>query len=110
MGNFHGRGAYPMRMLIDNDEYEYDTCDWCGWWGYFGPGVPAKYELRDVNRCGELFVLCLRCFKLDEPPWRPNNRDRCHEWVVKVCRGSRIAALSPPIQRLIAEMLAENKA
>ena len=109
MENFHGRGEYPMRMLIDNDEYEYDTCDWCGWWGgYAGPMVPARFMIVESDKNGKLLGLCLRCIKLDEPPWKPNNRDRCDMWLQQVFRQSRMAKLDQPTQRLIAEMLADN--
>ena len=105
MGNFHGRGSYPMRMLIDNDEYEYDTCDWCGWWGYAGPMVPAKYELTDCYRNGRNWVLCTRCYDLAEPPWRPNNRDRWHERLLQVFRTTK---LSTEVLRPFVEYFAEN--
>ena len=89
---------------FDNDAWY--SCDWCGWFGYFGPDVPDKYVLYDVDGCPG-YVLCLRCIDLEEPPWRPNNRDRWHEWLMKVFRTT---ALNTNTHRKIAEYLAANTA
>ena len=90
-----------------NDEWY--QCHWCGWWGYFGGAdVPDKYVLLDVDG-PSLCLLCMRCVWLDEPPWWPNNRDRCHEWLLQVFRTNRTAASVINTHREIAEYLADNE-
>ena len=39
-------------------------CTWCGWW-------------EEGDR-GRVPFRCRWCKGFDEPPWWPNNRDRCH--------------------------------
>ena len=105
------RMLYPKRgFRIGYGWYTYGNCEWCGFCGCHGPTVPEdnEYKLRDVNRCHKLYKMCHRCIKLDEPPWRPNNRDRCDMWLQQVFGQSRMAKLDQPTQRLIAEMLADN--
>ena len=34
--------------------------------------------LTDIDGVG---LLCDRCFDLEEPPWWPNNRQRCAMWL-----------------------------
>ena len=93
-------------LLLPKSEWYYDSyCDWCDWWGYFAPYVPDKYELIECYRRGRVCVLCSRCFKLAEPPWRPNNRDRWHERLVQVFRTTE---LNSDVQRTIAEYVAEK--
>ncbi len=93
-----------MRTLSHTAWYK---CTWCGWWGYFdSKEAPLKYKLLGhMDGIGEL---CDRRDQLKEPPWWPNNRDRCHEWLLKVFRKSRMAQLCTYTQRNIAEYLAEN--
>ena len=91
--------------FINDQRITYDTCDWCGWWGYAGPMVPARFMIVESGKNGKLLGFCLRCIKLDEPPWWPNNRDRCHEWLLQVFRTTE---LNTDVQRTIAEMLASN--
>ena len=51
----------------------------------------------------------MRCAWLDEPPWRPNNRDRIHQWLLIFFRPRELATRdSTNILRLIAEYLALN--
>ena len=64
-------------------------------------------RMRPSDKTGELKWYCTWCFDLDEPTLRPNNRDRCHEWLLQAFP-SRMAALHSPILRLIAEYLADN--
>ena len=83
---------------------EWFQCDWCQWWGYFSSEeMPEKYELLDIDGVG---YLCLRCFQADEPPWRPNNRDRCHGWMINLF-ANRLGGENGTT-RLIAEFLADN--
>ena len=94
-------------------------CDWCGWWGYteWKHGHPDRFKLEecvfaDIDRSP--LLLCQRCLDLlvndKEPPWRPNCRDRCHEWLQQVFRTNSKAARIVRIHRKIAQYLAENKA
>ena len=90
-----------MNIYFENDEWY--QCGWCGWWGYFSAEeVPLKYCLW-----GPL-PKCERCIDLAEPPWRPNNRDRCHEWLLKVSHKTRMAKLDTYTVRIIAEFIAKN--
>ena len=55
-------------------------------------------------------VSCMRCKDLEEPPWWPNNRDRCHEMLLRNLQPPAFAEVdSTSILRLIAEYLAENR-
>ena len=61
-------------------------CEWCGWWIYSYNGwveeedIDEKYDYVDVDGIG---LMCLRCFEEDEPPFHPNNRDRCANYLVQ---------------------------
>ena len=89
-------------------------CWWCHWEGVKEYNVFERDQadpyirMRWSNETGELRWYCTWCFDLDEPTLRPNNRDRCHEWLLQAFPRSRIADLHPPILRLIAEYLADN--
>ena len=95
----------------------WDSCDWCGWWGWLETDqhpVPPLYRLMEYEDGDEdepfaTFVLCQRCEGLDEPPWRPNNRDRIHALLMLNFRPPMLADIdSTHIIRLIAEYLAVN--
>jgi len=98
----------------DEDSEDWYICDWCGWWGYLdGPSVPDKYKLYDTRKWKKnvpfFTLLCMRCFELEEPPWRPNKRDLCHEWLLRIFRPLELARIDITYTlRLIAEYLAEN--
>ena len=86
-------------------------CDWSGWWGYFGSlNLPDKW--LSINIGGEhdmeMCTLCMRCHDLKEPPWFPNKRDRCKEWLLQVFRKTTLARLDIHVHREIAEYLAKN--
>ena len=70
--------------------------------------VDPYIRMRPSDKTGRIHWYCTWCFDLDEPTLRPNNRDRCHEWLLQAFPRSRIAHLHPPILRLIAEYLADN--
>ena len=77
-------------------------CDWCGWWGYFSSEIlPEEYVLLDIDMVG---YICLRCYELDEPPWRPNNCDRCAADMDHLFR----QVLNEVAIRTVAEFLAAN--
>ena len=81
---------------------EWFQCEWCGWWGYFShEEIPEEYELLDIDMVG---YLCLRCFRADEPPWHPNNRDRCQTHMDHLFG----KVLNEVATRRIAEFLADN--
>ena len=61
-----------------------------------------------MNLSHDTHWYCTWCLHLDEPWLRPNNRDRCHEWLLQAFPRSRIAHIHPPILRLVAEYLADN--
>ena len=87
-------------------------CEWCGWKGYFASNpdaVPTKYKLayRLDFKSDHARLLCMRCHDLNEPPWYPNKRERCHEWLLQVFRKSALACTT---LRQVAEYLAENEA
>ena len=44
------------------DHSQWYQCDCCGWYGYFGPDVPDKYALYDIDGC-TLTLLCTWCFE-----------------------------------------------
>ena len=96
--------AFRRRIMGSVPLHEWFQCDWCGWWGYFSnEEMPEKYELIDVDMVG---FLCVRCFGSREPPWRPNNRDRCHRWMIHLFANSLDG--DNGTTRLIAEFLADN--
>ena len=80
-------------------------CDWCDWWGMLmatgATGVlgdlPDHMALIEVEG-PTLTLLCLRCAELKEPPWYPNNRQRCADWLLKISRGL------PNHQRAVVEV------
>ena len=88
-----------------------ERCEWCGWWGYYGSwDLPEQYTLIVMDDL-ELTTLCMRCHALKEPPWWPNNRDRYHEWLLRIFRPPKLAARDNTYTlRLIAEYIAANKA
>ena len=86
-------------------------CWWCHWEGV------KEYQLAILNEVHPYIRMtlshdthwyCTWCLHLDEPTLRPNNRDRCHEWLLQAFPRSRIAHIHPPILRLIAEYLTDN--
>ena len=86
-------------------------CDWCGWWGYFGVwNLPDKWVLINIGgeHEMEMCTLCMRCHDLKEPPWFPNKRDRCNEWLLQVFRKTTLARLDIHVPREIAGYLAKN--
>ena len=91
--------------------HHWDHCDWCQWWGWLETtveSVPYRYRLQEFTD-GPPFVLCMRCWSLDEPPWKPNHRDRAHEGLLRIFQPPGLAAIdSTNILRLIAEYLAVN--
>ena len=94
----------------------WDYCDWCGWYGWletYNGSVIPKHRLVEYECEGFEFlrnVYCLRCDDLKEPPWRPNNRDRYHKWLLRNLRPPKLALIdSTNILRLIAEYLAANR-
>ena len=101
----------PAGFVSDNP-YDWSArCEWCGWWGYYGSwDLPEQYTLIVMDDL-ELTTLCMRCHALKEPPWWPNNRDRYHEWLLRIFRPPKLAARdSTYTLRLIAEYIAANKA
>ena len=91
----------PTRRCFFADEWY--RCHWCDWRGYFNHVyVPDKYVLIDDEGFAPT-MLCLRCIELEEPPWRPNNRQRCQTRLSKL-----FSNLDDESTRLIAEYLAAN--
>ena len=90
-----GLGRYVLRLVR-----------LVGWWSEIHP-VPFTYRLIPQGSRGGLY--CMRCAWLEEPPWRPNNRDRIHQWLLIFFRPRELAKRpSTNILRLIAEYLAVN--
>ena len=86
---------------------KWGSCDWCGWYGLFSCEViPEKYVLLDCDFLAMKGIICLRCFELGEPPWRPNNRDRCAA-DLDLSLGQVLNAVS--VLRTVAEFLAANE-
>jgi len=85
-------------------------CWWCHWEGVKDYKLAILNEVHPDIRMTrhDIHWYCTWCLHLDEPWLRPNNRDRCHEWLLQAFPRSRIAHLHPPILRLIAEYLADN--
>ena len=96
----------------DQDYDDWYVCEWCGWWGYLaGPDVSDKYKLYEAHVWKNVpfaTLLCMRCLELEEPPWWPNNRDMCHEWLLQEFRKTALPPLDTHIFRRIAEYIAEN--
>ena len=94
---------------------EWLKCRWCGWDSWYSDwidseeGAPLIFKLWGPYGLYRRGPLCDRCHQLKEPPWRPDNRDRCHEWLLKVPHKSRMAKLDTNTLRIIAEYLAENR-
>ena len=81
-------------------------CTWCGWWGKCMSDMPDHLQLTDIDSIPPM-LLCNRCFDLEEPPWWPNNRQRCAASLPLALPGTdRIIE----IQSTIAKFVAENTA
>ena len=97
---------FRRRLLGALPHDVWKNCDWCGWWGYFSCEViPEKYVLLDCDFRHMNGIICLRCFELKEPPWRPNNRDRCAAHL-DISLGQ---VLNEVVLRTVAEFLAANE-
>ena len=99
-------GAIVRLVGLRPTRTERSQCDWCGWWGHFSWPMPAKFVLIDVDMPPPQgpTVVCLRCIGLDEPPWRPNNRERWQRLL------SRHTPLDDNCTRLIALFIAALRA
>ena len=76
-----------------------------------GANVNGALPLTDVDAVGG--VLCDWCLELEEPPWWPNNRQRCAQWlcVGKVLPIRFLGKRSPDedlLIKTIADFLAVN--
>ena len=56
-------------------------CAWCWAWGRCCQDglLHGAWLLTDIDCLG---VLCEFCFELEEPQWRPNNRQRCEQYMI----------------------------
>ena len=103
--HFDNMGSYGDRWL---------RCKWCWQWGkcLHDDFLNGALPLTDVDAVGD--VLCDWCLDLEEPPWWPNNRQRCAMWLGegKVRPSYFIEKLSPDEEVLpiktIADFLAVN--
>ena len=64
------------------------------------PGIPGLWDVDGVG------VLCDNCSEMSEPPWRPNNRDRC-AYHLTLClphalRGDEV------LLKAVADFIADN--
>ena len=116
--NFDEWWSLARRMMAADrfgNPNNWDYCDWCGWWGWLETEtdlVPPKYRLVEYEPDDGFHgpVYCLRCEGLKEPPWRPNNRDRFHELLLRNFQPHAFAEVDrTSICRLIAEYVAENR-
>ena len=66
--------------------------------------VNGAESLTDIDGVG---VLCTHCFELSEPPWRPNNRQRCAKWFTS---GNALphALRMQTVAKVVSEYLAGN--
>ena len=87
------------------DPHKWYQCDWCEWWGKCSWDVPDRDALINFDSCDGLCFICLRCHELDEPPWRPNNRDR---YYMSMQRLGFFKELPHTARRDIACYLAKN--
>ena len=115
-----GRPAFPPHVSIRAMEPHYDVlwhmCRWCGWCDSLVDGPDYIKELMEVEDYPCL-SRCDRCQQFDEPPWWPNNRQRCAKQLIHLLPTVRTTITATDIVvrtipdetvRLIAEYLAEN--
>ena len=88
---------------------EWLRCAWCWRWGkcLLDEFLDGAEPLIDIDMVG---TLCERCFELEEPPWRPNNRQRYARriralWLRRVLGNREVGEVS----LLIASYLAANE-
>ena len=82
-------------------------CGWCGWWGICDASDPDFDEEDAVVRTNAAGTdLCCWCRQLGlpSPPERPNNRDRCNNWLVQM----RLFRLPEDVLRRVACFIACN--
>ena len=96
-------------------------CGWCDWWVWVQEGVPEgdidpKYDfvsriffVGPHPRQYRLMLRCTRCADCEEPPWRPNNRDRCAEHLQLWFGKWGPTKLPLEVRRVIAEFIADNE-
>ena len=91
-------GSYGDRWL---------QCAWCWAWGRccHDDFLQGAWPLTDIDGIG---VLCDFCFELEEPPWRPNNRQRCEQYMV-FGRVLPLHVRIPEVARILALFLASNE-
>ena len=92
------------------------TCCWCGWWDAYIADISCINKMREVGLYPCL-TRCLWCQRFDEPPWWPNNRQRCADRLIHLMPTVRTAITATEIVEstipgetisLIAEYLAAN--
>ena len=103
------RGLSFRCLWCDVDPTVWFQCTWCEWWGRCDLDAPDRDALthsdNGIARWDEQDFSCLRCYVLDEPPWWPNNRDRCHMWIERL---GLLAKLPQSVRRDVACYLAKN--
>ena len=67
--------------------------------------IPYQDALFGYETCAGFYFMCLRCDELDEPPWWPNNRDRCY---MSMQRRGLFTDLPHAVRRDIACYIAVN--
>ena len=91
-------------------------CRWCGWWDRFIDDIINIDLMREIENY-PCHSRCSWCQHLNEPPWCPNNRQRCRNQLIHLLptvqstiTATEIVERTIPgeVIRLIAEYLAKN--
>ena len=94
-------------------EFDWEQCGWCWSWGICHFTCSKYVDLRDTDflelalwEWRGFGLLCDGCSLLPEPPWRPNNRQRCQQYLrIMLPRNLRDNTI---VTRMIAVFLARN--
>ena len=84
-------------------------CEWCWQWGkcLWDEYLDGAEPLWDVDGVG---LLCDRCLELEEPPWYPNNRQRCSVYLDHMLfRYIYPDTAVPEVSKLVADHIASNE-
>ena len=91
-------------------------CRWCGWWDRFIDDIIDIDLMREIENY-PCHSRCSWCQHLNEPPWWPNNRERCRNQLIHLLptvqstiTATEIVERTIPdeVIRIIAEYLAKN--
>ena len=92
-------------------------CRWCDWWLWAQGDIEVDpkwdfvgnfFSVGPYDNWYGLMLRCKRCADCEEPPWRPNNRDRCADHIQLAFGKWGPTQLPLLVRRVIAEFIADN--